>query len=100
MADIIAVTDISKFQSPKSSEAFLQSEKIGEPLARMVTVGKRVEHRNGRIFSKSINRFLGEGSRDDSLDPAFKILRHIGNRFALTEFCSRVVQENRRTTEA
>src|ERR1700683_1726901 len=100
MADIIAIPDISKLQSAESAEALLQSEEIGERLARMVTVGKRIDHRNRRIFSESINRFLCEGPRDYSLNPAREILCHVGNRFALAELCFGVVEKHRRATEA
>src|SRR3984885_15793780 len=100
MANIVAVADVGKFQPSQAAEAFLQREEVGERLAGMVTVGKRVNYGNGCVFSESVNRFLRESARDDSLNPAFEIFCHVRNRFSLAEFRFGVVEKNRRAAEA
>ena len=46
MADVVAVADVGDFQAAQIAEAFFEREEIGERLAGMVAVGKRVDHRN------------------------------------------------------
>src|ERR1700726_3778762 len=100
MANIVAVANVGKLQSPQAAETLLQREEIGKSLAGMVTIGKRVNYRNGGVFSESVNRFLRESARHDSLNPAFEVFRHVGNRFSLAEFRFGVVEKNRRAAEA
>src|ERR1700733_1797129 len=100
VANIIAVANIGKLQSAQSAETFLQGKEIRERLARMIAVGKRVNHRYGRVFRQRINRFLRERSRHDSLNPTFEIFCHVGNGFALTQSRFRMIEKNRSATEA
>ena len=86
MADIIPVANVSDLQSAQAAEPLLESEEIGQRLAGMVAVRERVNHRDACVFSESINRFLREGTRDDSLNPALEIFRYVGNGFALAQF--------------
>src|SRR5229473_1559186 len=46
VTNVVAVADISQLESLQRAEFFLQREIVGERLARMKPVGKRVDHRN------------------------------------------------------
>ena len=86
MANIIPVANVGDLQSTQAAEPLLESEQIGQRLAGMVAVRERVNHGDACVFSESINRFLREGTRDDPLNPALEIFRHVGNGFALAQF--------------
>src|SRR5580704_222024 len=100
MADVVAIADVGELQPAQAAKTLLKRKEIGERLARMVTVGKRVNHRNRGVLSKRVDGLLRERPRNDPVNPAFETSCHVRNGFALTQFCFGMVEKNGRTAEA
>src|ERR1700734_247634 len=100
IAHVVAVADISKFQAAKVTEAFLQREKIGKRLTRVIEVRKRVDHRHVRVRGELFERFLFENARNDRVYPAFEALRHVGDRFAVAQVRDGVIEKYAGPAEA
>src|SRR5580698_3322607 len=100
MTHVVSVADIRNFQAAQIAEALLQREEIGEALAGVIEIGKRVDHRQVRIFGELAERFLLENARDDAIDPAREAFGHVAYRFAFTQVSDRVIEKNRSATQA
>ena len=100
VAHVIAVADVGDFQAAQIAEAFFEREEIGERLAGMITIGKRVDHRNARVGGQLVERFLLEYARDDAVHPAFQAFRHVRDGFALAEMRDGVIEKYRRAAQA
>ena len=100
MAGVIAIADVGDFQAAQISEAFFEGEEIGERLAGMIEVGKRVDHRNIGVGRELLERFLLENARDDAGDPAFEALGDVRNGFAFAEMRDGVIEKYGRAAQA
>src|SRR5271156_6270443 len=100
VASVIAIADVCDFQAAQISEAFFEREEISERLARMIAIGKRVDHRNSGVGGQLIERFLLEDARDDAGDPAFQAFRDVRNGFALAQMRDGVIKKYGRTAQA
>ncbi len=49
VADIVAIADVGELQPAQAAEALFEREEIGECLAGMEPVGKRVDHRDSAV---------------------------------------------------
>src|ERR1700737_368334 len=97
MADIIAIPEIGELPPAGGAEFFLQRREVRKSLAGMVEIGQRVDDRNTRVRRQSVEGFLSEYARYDSLHPARKAPRHIGNSLAPAQSRVCVVEENGRS---
>src|SRR5882672_1432816 len=100
MAHVVAVADVSEFYATRGAEFFLQREEVSKRLAGMVEIGQRVDDWNGRVRRQGIESLLRKYTRDNSVHPARKAPRDIGNRFALAQPRVCVIEEDGRTTHA
>src|SRR5271169_1308641 len=66
----------------------------------MITIGKRVNHRNARISGQLVERFLLEYARHDAGDPAFQAFRHVRDGFALAQMRHGVIEKYGRAAQA
>ncbi len=82
---------------PKRSSSVKKSAKR---LARMIQVGKRVDHRYVRVRCELIERFLLKDARHDPMHPAFEALRDVWNRLALAEVRDGVIEKHARAAQA
>src|SRR5258707_12384346 len=60
----------------------------------MKSVGKRVDYRDVGAGGHFFQHALLVNARDDAVNPALEIARHIGNGFALAEAGLRMVEED------
>ena len=88
MAHVVAVADVGEFQAAQVAEALFEREEIGERLARMKAVGKRVDDGDARVCGELVERFLREHARDDAVHPALEAFRDVGDRLALAKVVS------------
>src|SRR5579862_4894659 len=100
MADVIPIAHVSKLQTPQRSTALAQRKEIGVGLTGVKTVRERIDYRDIGILSELLELPLLEDARNDSMHPARKVSRHIGNGLALTEPRNRLVQKNGRAAQA
>src|SRR5262249_21927903 len=100
MAHVVSVADVCEFQAAQPAETLLESEKICKCLARVKTVGKRVDHRDAAVLCHAVQGLLREHACDNSVNHALEILCHVANGFALPKPCCRMVKKDRCTAEA
>src|SRR3989441_11982928 len=101
MADVVPVADIGQPVSPQRAEFFFQREIIRQRLARMKTVGERIDDRNLSVRRQLFENGLVVDARDDAVHPPLEIPRHVHDGLALAEPRRlRMVQENRRCAPA
>jgi len=73
-------------------------EDIRQNLARMVFIGQTVDHRNTRIFRKTLNNILAESANHDDVAHARHHLCGIFHRFTAAELAIAGVQIDCGTT--
>src|SRR5713101_180845 len=102
VANIVAITDVGKFEAAKRAEFFFEGEKIRERLARMKLVGERIDHRNARVGGHFFEDTLLVNASDDAMHPALEVARDIGDGLARAERRGRlcVVKEDDGATHA
>src|SRR5579885_2358698 len=85
MADVVAVSDISKFEPLQVSEAFLERHEIGQRLAWMLEVAQCIDDRNAGVLGHFRDGLMCIRAQNNDRDPTLEIARHIGQRLALAE---------------
>src|SRR5216683_3401977 len=102
MANVIAVANVSELEAAQRPKFFFQSEEIGQRLAGMKLVGKRVDHRDAGIRGHFLEDALMINARDDALHPALEVASDIGDGLPRAERRGGlgVVQEYDRSTHA
>src|ERR1700723_179536 len=93
VASVIAIANVSNFQAAQISEALLEREEVGERLAGMIEIGKRVDHRNSGVSGELVERFLFEDASDNASDPAFQAFGDVRNGFALAQMRHGVIEK-------
>src|SRR5258708_34696104 len=66
----------------------------------MIDIREGVDYRHSRMRCENFKRILRKHTRDNSMHPARKAPRNIGNRFAVAKMRIRVVEVNRRAAHA
>src|ERR1039458_2478197 len=94
VAHIITISHVRELEPAQFPETLFKREKIREGLAGMISIRKRIDHRNIRVQCQLIERFLFENARDDSLNPALEVLCDVADGFALAEARGRVIEKN------
>src|SRR5271156_6316747 len=97
---VIAIADVGDFQAAQISEAFFEREEIGERLAGMITIGKRVDHWNAGVGGQLLEGFLLENACDDAGDPALEAFRDVRDGFAFAEMRDGVIEKYGRAPQA
>ena len=100
MTNVVAVADIGELESLHGAELFLECEEIGQRLAGMKLVRKRVDDGNGDVGSHFFEDALFVDARDDALHPLLEIASDVGNGLALAEARLGVVEEDHEATHA
>src|SRR5882762_11739764 len=100
MAHVVAIADVSESYAGSGAEFFFQREEVGKRLAGMVEIGQRVDDWNGRMRRQGVESLLRKYARNDSMHPARKASRNVGNRFALAQARVCVIEEDGRAAHA
>src|SRR5579859_2229438 len=85
MRHVVAIADEGEFEAAHIAEAFLQSEDIGQGLARMEAVAERVDHRDARPVRQIVDGLLRKYARDDGVGPAVEIAGDVFQRLAIAD---------------
>src|SRR5574337_1528650 len=81
MTDVIAVTDVGDLHAAKRAALFLKGKEIRKNLAWVGQVAQPVDDRDRRMSGQLLHGPVGEGSRDNPINPSIEILRHILDGF-------------------
>src|SRR5450432_475162 len=100
MANVVAVTDVSELESSERTDFFFDGQKIGQSLAGMEFVGKRVDHRDFGVGGQFFQDALFINTRDDTMHPALQVASHVGDTLALAQTRLSVIQKNHRAAHA
>src|SRR4051812_12231223 len=94
MGDIIAIADVSNFQSGELALDLQDSEIVGHGLARMTEIREPVDDRNTGIFGHLLHDLVRESADHDALHHALEILGHVidGLTFAKVDFGGRKIK--------
>src|SRR5258706_15418656 len=78
----------------------LQSEEVGERLARMFEVAERVDYRNRGMRGHLFHGGVVEGAQHDQVDPALEVVGDVAERFAGIEAAGGLVDKKSGTAKA
>ncbi len=90
---VVARTDVCKMNFREVPEMLLQGEEIRERLAGVLEFAKRVDDWNSGISRHFFNHDMAEGTENDDVDPALKIMRDVIERLAGVETVGGLVEE-------
>src|SRR5574337_31567 len=81
MTDVVAVADIGHLHAMQCAAPFPQGEEVRKNLAWVGQVAQSVDDRDRRMAGQLLHGPVGEGPRDNPIDPSLKILRDILDSF-------------------
>ena len=85
VADVVAVADVGEVEALCRAETLFEGEEVGDGLAGVLEVGKRVDDGDARGCGHLEDGVVRIGAEDDGGHPALDVVGHVGQRFALAE---------------
>ena len=85
MGNIIAVANIAKLQALQFFLLFLDGHIIGQRLTGVGIIAEAIDHRDRGVLRQVQNDLMSKGPDHNSFHHSLQVLRHIINRFTLSE---------------